>query len=184
VGVALQQAFAGIALDVGIKPQPLFLIQQIGDQALALGGILDLVLGLAKHQAEQAALLASPGSVAHGDLPHAVDPLDEQPQARQPTGHPRPEESGTLSRTARSNPMATVSATEARRRLYALIDEVSASHEPVQITGKRGNAVLLAEEDWRAIQETLHLVSSPGLRESILEGMATDASELSSEPGW
>ncbi len=80
--------------------------------------------------------------------------------------------------------MATVSATEARRRLYALIDEVSASHEPVQITGKRGNAVLLAEEDWRAIQETLHLVSSPGLRESILEGMATDASELSSEPGW
>jgi antitoxin YefM len=80
--------------------------------------------------------------------------------------------------------MATVSATEARKRLYALIDEVRASHEPVQITGKRGNAVLLSEEDWRAIQETLHLVSIPGMRESILEGMATDASELSSEPGW
>ncbi len=83
-----------------------------------------------------------------------------------------------------SNPTATVSATEARRRLHALIDEVSASHESVQNTGKRGNAVLLAEEDWRAIQETLHLVSIPGLRESILEGMATDASELGSEPGW
>ena len=80
--------------------------------------------------------------------------------------------------------MATVSATEARKRLYALIDEVAASHQPVQITGKRGNAVLLSEEDWRAIQETLHLVSMPGMRESILEGMATDVSALSSEPGW
>ena len=70
------------------------------------------------------------------------------------------------------------------KRLYALIDEVAASHQPVQITGKRGNAVLLSEEDWRAIQETLHLVSMPGMRESILEGMATDVSALSSEPGW
>ena len=65
-----------------------------------------------------------------------------------------------------------------------LIDEVGQSHEPVQITGKRGNAVLLSEDDWRAIQETLHLVSIPGMRESILEGMAADASELSSKPGW
>jgi antitoxin YefM len=54
----------------------------------------------------------------------------------------------------------------------------------VQITGKQGNAVLLSEEDWRAIQETLHLVSMPGMHESILEGMAADVSELSSEPGW
>jgi PHD/YefM family antitoxin component YafN of YafNO toxin-antitoxin module len=54
----------------------------------------------------------------------------------------------------------------------------------VQITGKRGNAVLLSVDDWRAIQETLHLVSIPGLRESILAGKATDTSELSSEPGW
>jgi antitoxin YefM len=50
--------------------------------------------------------------------------------------------------------ITTLSATEARRRLYALIDEVGQSHEPVQITGKRGNAVLLSEDDWRAIQET------------------------------
>jgi antitoxin YefM len=80
--------------------------------------------------------------------------------------------------------MTSVTATEARKRLYALIDEVGHSHEAVQITGKRGNAVLLSEADWRAIQETLHLVSIPGMRESILEGMATDVSELSSEPGW
>jgi hypothetical protein len=51
-----------------------------------------------------------------------------------------------------------------------LIDELGQSREPVQITGKRGNAVLLSEDDWRAIQETLHLVSIPGMRESILRG--------------
>jgi antitoxin YefM len=80
--------------------------------------------------------------------------------------------------------MTSVSATEARKCLYALIDEVGQSHEPVQINGKRGNAVLLSEEDWRAIQETLHLVSIPGMRESILEGMATDVAEMSPDPGW
>ncbi|MCP9776990.1 type II toxin-antitoxin system Phd/YefM family antitoxin [Cyanobium sp. T1G-Tous] len=80
--------------------------------------------------------------------------------------------------------MASVSATEARKRLYALIDEVGQSHEPVQINGKRSNAVLISEDDWRAIQETLHLGSIPGMRESILEGMATAPAELSSEPGW
>ena len=80
--------------------------------------------------------------------------------------------------------MASISATEARKRLYALIDEVGDSHEPVQITGKRGNAVLLSEADWNAIQETLHLVSIPGMRESILEGFATPAEELSEQPGW
>jgi len=60
--------------------------------------------------------------------------------------------------------LANISATEARKRLYALIDEVGNSHQPVQITGKRGNAVLLSEADWNAIQETLHLVSIPGMR--------------------
>jgi prevent-host-death family protein len=80
--------------------------------------------------------------------------------------------------------VTSVSATEARKRLYALIDEVGQSHEPLQITSKRGNAVLLSEEDWRAIQETLHLVSISGMRESILEGMATNVSELSPDPGW
>ena len=93
---------------------------------------------------------------------------------------------GTVSRTKTSTNRAvtTVSATEARKRLYALIDEVGQYPQPVQITGKRSNAVLLSEDDWRAIQETLHLVSIPGLRESILEGMATEVSELSSEPLW
>jgi antitoxin YefM len=80
--------------------------------------------------------------------------------------------------------VTTMSATEARKQLYQLLDNVSRSHEPVQITGKRGNAVLVSEEDWRAVQETLYLVSIPGMRESILEGMATPAEELEDEPGW
>jgi len=58
--------------------------------------------------------------------------------------------------------MTTLSATEARKQLYKLIDEVADSHEPVQITGKRGNAVLVGEDDWRAVQEALYLVSIPG----------------------
>ena len=80
--------------------------------------------------------------------------------------------------------MTTITATEARRLLYRLMDEVSSSHEPVQITGKRGNAVLVGEEDWRAVQETLHLVSVPGMRDSILEGIAMPFEELEDEPGW
>lgn len=80
--------------------------------------------------------------------------------------------------------MATLTASEARRLLYRLLDEVSASHEPVQITGPRHNAVLISEDDWRGIQETLHLLSVPGMRESIVEGLATPTEELGSEPGW
>ncbi len=80
--------------------------------------------------------------------------------------------------------MATITANEARRRLYQLLDEVAASHEPVQITGRRGNAVLVSEEDWRAVQETLFLVSIPGMRESIREGLATPIDDLGDEPGW
>lgn len=80
--------------------------------------------------------------------------------------------------------MNTLTATEARRVLYRLLDEVSSSGEPVQITGRRSNAVLLSEDDWRAIQETLYLVSIPGMRESIREGMAIDPGECSEDPGW
>ena len=80
--------------------------------------------------------------------------------------------------------MTTISATEARKQLYKLLDDVSQSHEPVQITGKRGNAVLVSEDDSRAVQETLYLVSIPGMRESILEGLATSADELEGELGW
>ena len=77
--------------------------------------------------------------------------------------------------------MKTVTATSARSDLYRLIDTALADHQPVQITAKRGNAVLLAEEDWRSIQETLYLVSIPGMRESIIAGMAEPVEDCSTE---
>ena len=80
--------------------------------------------------------------------------------------------------------MPTITATDARRDLYRLVDQVQESHEPVQITGRRGNAVLVAEDDWRAMQETLYLLSVPGMRDSIIEGMAAPVDQLEDEPGW
>lgn len=80
--------------------------------------------------------------------------------------------------------MTTLNATEARSKLYALIDETSTSHQPIVITGKRSNAVLLAEEDWNAINETLHLLSIVGMRKSIQEGMDTKLDECSQELDW
>lgn len=80
--------------------------------------------------------------------------------------------------------MTSITATEARKSLYKLVDDVQDSHEPIQITGKRGSAVLVSEDDWRAVQETLYLVSIPGMRESIIDGMATPIAELESELDW
>jgi len=80
--------------------------------------------------------------------------------------------------------MPSVTATEARKRLYSLLDDVAESHEPVQIAGKRHSAVLVSEEDWRAVQETLYLLSIPGMRASIRKGLKTPVEECDEEPGW
>lgn len=80
--------------------------------------------------------------------------------------------------------MTSITASEARNRLYRLVDETAAAHQPILITGKRSNAVMVAEEDWNAIQETLHLLSVPGMRESIQAGLATPVEECATEPGW
>ena len=80
--------------------------------------------------------------------------------------------------------MTTVNVTEAQANLYKLIDDASVSHEPVIITGKPGNAVLLAEEEWNAINETLYLLSAPGMRESIIDGMQESLDETSTELEW
>jgi antitoxin YefM len=80
--------------------------------------------------------------------------------------------------------MTTLSASEARKRLYNLVDEVKETHEPVQIVGKRNSAVLVSEEDWKAIKETLYLVSIPGMRESIKKGLKTPIEKCEEEPGW
>jgi len=80
--------------------------------------------------------------------------------------------------------MTTLSATEARKTLYNLLDDVALSHDPIQIVGKRNSAVLVSEDDWRAIQETLYLTSISGIRESIIDGLNTPVSKCSKELAW
>lgn len=80
--------------------------------------------------------------------------------------------------------MTVLNATEARAKLYSLIDEAAITHQPIVITGKRSNAVLVSEDDWNAISETLHLLSIPGMRESIKEGLNQDLSECSKDLDW
>lgn len=69
--------------------------------------------------------------------------------------------------------MTTLKASAARSKLCRLIDETASSHKPIIIIGKRSNAVLVSEDDWRAIQETVYLLSIPGMRQSIRKGLAT-----------
>lgn len=80
--------------------------------------------------------------------------------------------------------MTTLTASEARANLYRLIDQTAESHQPIRITGKRSSAVLLATEDWEAIQETLYLLAIPGMRESIKQGMVEPVSKSAQELKW
>lgn len=80
--------------------------------------------------------------------------------------------------------MTTLTASAARSKLYKLLDETAISHEPIQIKGKRVNAVLISEEDWRAINETLYLLSIPGMRESIRRGLKTPIKKCVTKLKW
>lgn len=80
--------------------------------------------------------------------------------------------------------MTSMTATAARKQLYRLLDDLADSHEPVQIAGKRHSAVLVTEDDWRAVQETLYLTSIPGMRESILRGLKTPVKKCTKELDW
>ena len=80
--------------------------------------------------------------------------------------------------------MTTLTASEARAQLYRLMDQAADSHQPIHIAGKRTNAVLIAAEDWQAIQETLHLLSVPGMRASIKEGMAEPLDQSAEALDW
>ena len=80
--------------------------------------------------------------------------------------------------------MTGITATKARSNLYRLIDEAAETHQPIVIMGKRNKAVLVSEDDWSAIQETLYLLSVPGMRESIREGMETPLEECDEELVW
>jgi antitoxin YefM len=73
---------------------------------------------------------------------------------------------------------------EAQQQLPELIDSVSQSHQPIVIAGQNNNAVLLSEADWASVQETLYLLSIPGMRESIREGLATPIEECDRELEW
>ena len=80
--------------------------------------------------------------------------------------------------------MSTLTASEARAKLYRLIDEAAESHVPIRITGKRNSAVLVSEKDWESVQETMYLLSIPGMRESIREGLDTAVDECETELDW
>ncbi len=77
--------------------------------------------------------------------------------------------------------MTTIKAAEARKRLYNLLDEIADSHEPVQIAGRRNSGVLVSEDDWRAVQETLYLIGIPGMRDSIRKGLKTPVEKCEKE---
>ena len=80
--------------------------------------------------------------------------------------------------------MTTLTVTQARKNLFSLLDEANASHTPIHIEGKRGGAVLIGEDDWSAIEETLYLTSVPGMRESIKLGLATPLRNTSKALKW
>jgi prevent-host-death family protein len=80
--------------------------------------------------------------------------------------------------------MTTLTVSEARSKLYRLLDEVAESHTPAFITGKRSNGILVSEEDWNSIQETLFLLSIPNMRESIKQGMETPIDDCSEDLNW
>lgn len=80
--------------------------------------------------------------------------------------------------------MTSLTASQARADLFRLMDKAAASHEPIQITGRRSKAVLISEDDWRSIQETLYLLSIPGMRESIRAGLKTPLSKTRAKLTW
>lgn len=73
---------------------------------------------------------------------------------------------------------------QARAGLYRLLDEVAESHEPILITGKRSNGVLISEEDWKSLEESLYLSSMPGVRASIIKGLKTPLSRCAKKLKW
>ncbi len=80
--------------------------------------------------------------------------------------------------------MSSINITNARKNLYKLVEGLSESHEPVHITGRNKSAVLVAEEDWRSIEETLYLLAIPGMRESIVKGMKEPLEKSSTKLEW
>ncbi len=80
--------------------------------------------------------------------------------------------------------MEIYTATQARQEIYKLIDHVAESHQPVYVTGRRHNVVIISEEDYRAIEETLYLLSIPGMKESITKGRREPIEKCSNKLDW
>ena len=92
---------------------------------------------------------------------------------------------GTISKVIKDKSMVKVmTASQVRTNIYKIMDETAESHEPIIITGKRNNVVMISEEDWNAIEETLYLNSIPGMAKSIQDAMASDDSEFSDTVEW
>ena len=80
--------------------------------------------------------------------------------------------------------MSSINITNARKELYRIIEKINESHEPVHVIGKNGSVVMVAEDDWKAIEETLYLTSIPGMRESIHQGMKESVEDCSENLDW
>ena len=80
--------------------------------------------------------------------------------------------------------MSSINITNARKELYKMVESVNKSHEPIHITGKNSSAVLVGEDDWRSIEETLYLLAIPGMRDSIVDGMKVPIEELDKNLDW
>lgn len=124
-------------------------------------------------------------SRSHGSLqsPHSLVRASEHSTGHNPP-HPLPYAYVLAYVQGGGMTMTSLSATNARANLYRLIDQVNEESEEVTITGQRGNAVLVGEEDWRAIQETLHLMSIPGMTDSIRHAQEEGIEAGSTELDW
>ena len=80
--------------------------------------------------------------------------------------------------------MKSIKATNARKQIYKLIEETVNTNTPIQISSKNGNVIMISEADWNSIQETLYLISIPGIRESIIEGLNTPIEDCVEELNW
>lgn len=80
--------------------------------------------------------------------------------------------------------MSSSNVTNARKNLYKMVDSVNETHEPIKIYGKKNSAVLVGEDDWRSIQETLFLTTIPGMRQSIIDGMRESVDAMSDTLDW
>jgi antitoxin YefM len=85
---------------------------------------------------------------------------------------------------SRMKPVSTFTATQARANLFKLLDQAAETHQPIQITGRRNNGILVSEEDFRAMQETLYLIGIPGMKASLLEARKAPLRSYSRKRPW